>query len=466
LVSLMLASEVYRDCPEVPFPSLTADSSRADICATIPSLYWFHRHKNYFRSKRWHNQYDAITSYAHGRGYLRSELGKAYQHYCARVLQLDRQEGGFHLDERPTVKKRRRRQSETAELEDRSSSVTLSQSLPSPSATDSSSISSESYSSPGTISSLGEHSTKETEPTIITGVSTCVMRIDAASSPSCAPVACESQVRELKLEVQELRSQLALRGPASVSPRPALPEVSKYAPYHDDTKLMEGVYTLFRQQCGSLHGADVDIANIPEKRARGAATKQPGPNCSDSVSTGYAECTLDSFDKICRLLEETIEPVDLRMGPDSVFLDIGSGYGKCVLHARFRVNVRKSVGIEYVGTRHASALEMLERHVPQRSPVVCARLRAEETIVLLQGDATSGAFTDVIDEATHIFMFDVVFSAMGKEAMLSLLARRQFRVLVCCQPPHAVEALSLRLLSKPRLRTSAQSFVCYVYTPR
>ena len=106
------------------------------------------------------------------------------------------------------------------------------------------------------------------------------------------------------------------------------------------------------------------------------------------------------------------------MGPDSVFLDIGSGYGKCVLHARFRINTRKSMGIEYVGPRHTAALEMLERLVPQQSPMVSARLMAEEMIQLFHGDASVPAFSDVIDEASHIFMFDVVISPEHKEAML------------------------------------------------
>jgi hypothetical protein len=48
--------------------------------------------------------------------------------------------------------------------------------------------------------------------------------------------------------------------------------------------------------------------------------------------------------------------------------------------------------------------------------------------------------------------------------MLNVLSGLKFRVLVCCQPPHKVEPWSLRLIHKQQLRTTAQSFMCYMYT--
>jgi hypothetical protein len=398
--------------PEVPFADLTADSSRDEICKAIPNLYWFHRHKNHFCSQRWKDQYNAITSYAHDRGYPRGDLETAYEHYRARVMWLDRHEGMLHPHERPTLtnKKRRRREEEVEDdvaSTDSSPSILSSASCLSLSAAGSSPAPSP---SPGSCSSIDSDSTacfsdQDDEPP--SAPSPSILHNDP-SLPSHSTVY-DNRTRALQLEVEELRGQLSLLQ----QPAAPLPPMPKYARYHPDTKLLEGVYNLFRKHCGTLHGADVDIASLPEKRAPGRATVS-NPVNADLVSTGYAECTLDSFDKICHLLEEAIEPVGLRMGADSVFLDIGSGYGKCVLHARFRVNVRKSMGIEYVRPRHTAALEMLERHVPQQSPVVRARLQAEDTIELFQGDATMPAFSDVIHEATHIFMFDVLFSPDNK----------------------------------------------------
>jgi hypothetical protein len=94
--------------PDVPFPGLTTDSSRYVICKAIPSLYWFNQHKAYFHSKRWKAQYNAITSFQRDRGYPRGNLDIAYQHYRARFLYNDRDEGVLDPDERPIVKRQRR----------------------------------------------------------------------------------------------------------------------------------------------------------------------------------------------------------------------------------------------------------------------------------------------------------------------------------------------------------------------
>ena len=45
------------------------------------------------------------------------------------------------------------------------------------------------------------------------------------------------------------------------------------------------------------------------------------------------------------------------MTSDSVFLDVGSGYGQCVVQARLRANVRESIGIEYVAVRDLMAIQ-------------------------------------------------------------------------------------------------------------
>lgn len=43
--------------------------------------------------------------------------------------------------------------------------------------------------------------------------------------------------------------------------------------------------------------------------------------------------------------------VDFNLCEDSMFIDVGSGYGKVVFYVVFLVKVVKSVGIEYVFSR-------------------------------------------------------------------------------------------------------------------
>ncbi len=51
-------------------------------------------------------------------------------------------------------------------------------------------------------------------------------------------------------------------------------------------------------------------------------------------------------------------PKHLQLKEESTFLDIGSGFGKCVFHTALTVKVVKSTGIEYVQSRHVKAVEV------------------------------------------------------------------------------------------------------------
>lgn len=56
---------------------------------------------------------------------------------------------------------------------------------------------------------------------------------------------------------------------------------------------------------------------------------------------------------------ETLPEEELRLNKDSTFVDIGSGFGKVVFHAKLHSRVKQSVGIEYVKNRHDVAEETL-----------------------------------------------------------------------------------------------------------
>ena len=208
------------------------------------------------------------------------------------------------------------------------------------------------------------------------------------------------------------------------------------------------------------------MSSLPEKRARKppspsgvASLPQPDRSVPAAVAPGYAECTRKAFDNVCEWLCDSAPP-HLRMGSDSVFLDVGSGYGKCVVQARIRANVCKSIGIEYVAVRYLMGMKMLTECIPSQFQSMHARLG--DSVELLQGDATDEQFLEQYEMATHVFMFDWVFNPVGKEGVLRLIDKcSKLRVLVCCQRPDDLPQFCK--VHQMRLSTGTQHPTAYFY---
>ena len=103
---------------------------------------------------------------------------------------------------------------------------------------------------------------------------------------------------------------------------------------------IERLFNFLREftACGSL-AAPLPVATPPKKAARGSRAS----------------------------LDERAAGPDPRwnLGLSSTFIDVGSGYGKVVLHAKLSVKVAKAVGIEYVPSRARMARRM--RREPWRA---------------------------------------------------------------------------------------------------
>jgi hypothetical protein len=177
------------------------------------------------------------------------------------------------------------------------------------------------------------------------------------------------------------------------------------------------------------------MSNLPDKRRRQppsssgvSSLPEQDRSIPAAVAPGYAECTRKAFDKVCQWLCESA-PAALRMGPDSVFLDVGFGYGKCVVQARLRADVQKSIGIEFVPVRYIESMQMLTVCIPAQLDSIHRRLDGR---VELQGDAADEQFVEQYEQATHIFMFDWMFNSVGKAGILQLVEQAShLRVLVC-----------------------------------
>ena len=61
------------------------------------------------------------------------------------------------------------------------------------------------------------------------------------------------------------------------------------------------------------------------------------------------------------------------LGKDAVFYDIGSGFGKLVIHIGMETNVKKSVGVELSLERHEKAVELYETYASEYNNIVLAR---------------------------------------------------------------------------------------------
>lgn len=160
-----------------------------------------------------------------------------------------------------------------------------------------------------------------------------------------------------------------------------------------------------------------------------------------SVSVGYGELTLGSMDKLIKYLIYDILD-EYKLNSNSIFLDIGSGFGKAVLHTAVRSKCRQSIGIEYVLTRHNKAVHCRSYLNAQYSPSINVS-KYDSSItdmsniidkcVLKQGDATDNMFIDDINTATHIYMFDWVFSKITHQKLIPIIDNSNALVFITYQ---------------------------------
>jgi len=228
------------------------------------------------------------------------------------------------------------------------------------------------------------------------------------------------------------------------------------------------VYRTILQKTDLLFGVDKDIEDLPQKRIRKAPSHPSGAEMlqkrKDStpatVSAGYGEISMGGFKHVLNCLQHEVDP-ELRLNENSSFIDIGSGFGKCVFHAKIQANVRRSAGIEYVHIRHDKAMEVLS-HLQKE--VRLGRTKMDLSgLDFQQGDATKVRRYDF----THIYCYDYIFNEMTHAALLPIIERSPFFLFVCFSPPSKLRKFGLEsfeLLRKiPVQTTGKQCFTAYIY---
>jgi len=238
-----------------------------------------------------------------------------------------------------------------------------------------------------------------------------------------------------------------------------------------------------------LQPAGEDSAELGES---GAAERQGkrvlGLGGGALGSEGYGEATMGSVHRIGLALQHLRELVlrELKpdgwgvlwdLGPWSSFLDIGSGYGKVVLHLRLLAGMHTSVGVECVHSRHTIGVRA--KHLceteeeackgsdsckgpgrePRASPTSVTEEQsssssssspaepsttpaAEGPVPRIAGRAFDGAelrYGDVTTEPrlcfTHIYIFDWVFAKPTLAKVAKVLQASPFYVLVSFRKP-------------------------------
>jgi len=124
-------------------------------------------------------------------------------------------------------------------------------------------------------------------------------------------------------------------------------------------------------------GVDKDLDHLPSKRVSEKPVFKSGAEALNdrnmsllppSISAGYGELPWQGFDKLLNWMEN-VAPEELRLNHRSRFLDIGSGFGKCVLHAKLRCKVARSIGVECIRTRHEKAIEVRTKQEISKVPM-------------------------------------------------------------------------------------------------
>lgn len=158
-------------------------------------------------------------------------------------------------------------------------------------------------------------------------------------------------------------------------------------------------------------------------------------------SLGYGELTLGSVKRLFDYMTKGA-PENLRMGPGSSFLDIGSGYGKVVFYANMTCPQLKEVtGIECLPFRHSRSVQLMEKLQPSLSKDV--------PIKLLCADASEfDSFPH-----SHIYSFDKVFSDTTREALLPAIIKSSPKLFVTFK---RLQCPQFKLVHRMRCRTTGK----------
>ncbi len=188
------------------------------------------------------------------------------------------------------------------------------------------------------------------------------------------------------------------------------------------------------------------------------------------TSEGYGEATVATAEKLLRLLRRLTRyvpamadwPEVWNLTADSTFLDVGSGYGKVVIHAKLSTDCRCAVGIECVAKRVEISIGALQGLYSELD-------RAQLADDLLKGVSfeAADATTKPTLDYSHVYMFDRVFSEWTLQAIAKVLQRSSFYIFISTRKPNVWWGHGLTKIqpvAKVRFKTTGkEGMTAFVY---
>lgn len=176
----------------------------------------------------------------------------------------------------------------------------------------------------------------------------------------------------------------------------------------------------------------------------------------------YGELTMGTFQKVVNYLREHLD-----FGPDSMFLDIGSGLGKPNFHVAMDPGVKFSFGIELEELRWKLSMHNL-RHCFSKCPglTTVEEKHQHPNVFFAQADITS---VENFSPFTHIYSFDIGFPPDALVQIANAFnISRSVQVLVSFQRPNRIidtYGFAVELVQKitTRMCGSSEGHTAYVY---
>ena len=225
--------------------------------------------------------------------------------------------------------------------------------------------------------------------------------------------------------------------------------------------------------------------SVPENSVPTARSKS-NIDFENSASEGYGEMTEGSMERLFSFLEHMDEKehetfavmtplknskncvsssqVSYKLVPkESTFVDVGSGYGKVVFHAKLGAQFSYAVGIEYVESRANLATKIRDELLSENTNLLDHTDRDKlRGCILVHADATKWKNFNF----SHVYMYDRVFSENTLISLAEKLNKSSFGVLITYRRLKEWVRIGLqcmRLIKQINMRTTGgQSFRAYI----
>lgn len=179
----------------------------------------------------------------------------------------------------------------------------------------------------------------------------------------------------------------------------------------------------------------------------------------------YGELTVGSMQKMIDLMK-----IHTGLGPNSRFIDVGSGLGKPNLHVAQDPGVEFSYGIEMEHVRWVLGMSNLKVILDQayKQELECT-VNVHDKIghrcIFHHGDITDAKF---FDPFTHVYMFDIGFPPNLFKTLADMFNRSQSEYLICYHSPREMVDrygfnVELIIQTPTSMHGSSEGHMGYIY---